>query len=362
MTGVRSRPEAAMTRNAGEATMERSRTLLPLLVVVLAGCDGAVTDPPPAASARGALVRPGTGYTVTSLPFSARAINDAGVIVGKLGTHAVRYNGAVIAFLPKHPDVTGDYVATAINRHGAIVGRAHVVHAAYWRTGDSVPTLIPSPIGHYIEPMAVNRYGVVVGKYRRADASIGAFKWTAAGGFQDITPEHCEYARAMDINDSGLIAGDCRIAGQSFAHRWQGGGTSYATLASGFATAIGSDGTAYGQGDTAGEFRAWLLSGGAVAIQSPSPDAAISDVSYAGRLVGSHRDQPLGAYRPWTRFGATLTVLPVPFGASIEPMTLRVNGCGSIVAEHNDPAHGILGLLWTKPVCDMSVEAPTAEY
>src|SRR3954462_3545859 len=99
--------------------------------------------------------------TVTTLPFSPTAINDAGLIVGEQNGKAVRYRNGVVEVLPSPPGDAMFYGAVDVTSLGAILGKSDnaEVQAVLWRLLDGAPfpVSLSRPLVGFFVPAAVNR-------------------------------------------------------------------------------------------------------------------------------------------------------------------------------------------------------------
>lgn len=74
--------------------------------------------------------------------------------------------------------------------------------------------------------LAINNHGVVVGQFVRANGSIGAYRWTSAGGMVELAGlSATSETLAMNLNDAGQVVGyGYRTDGQTEALLWQANG------------------------------------------------------------------------------------------------------------------------------------------
>lgn len=137
------------------------------------------------------------------------AINSMGQVAGT-ATDAAGDHHAVMWFDPALPPVVISSVGSGslaydINDLSQVVG-VHAAGAFLWSAQDGA-TLLPNLGGTWTVATAINSYSVVVGFGEVADGSLHPFRWTAAGGMQDLgLPPGATHAYARDITKSGRIA------------------------------------------------------------------------------------------------------------------------------------------------------------
>lgn len=141
-------------------------------------------------------------------------INDRGDVVGSL-TDA--QTGRIEAFVHQDGQFTrlqslpGQYASYAwdINNHGDIVGTSNGGVPVIWKSGSTVPTVLPIPAGRYPRSVArINDNGDIVGTATGLyPVSNSAVLWRN-GEFIDlgVLPTGSE-AYAYDINNDGVIVG-----------------------------------------------------------------------------------------------------------------------------------------------------------
>jgi probable HAF family extracellular repeat protein len=105
---------------------------------------------------------------------------------------------------------TDESYPSDINNRGQVVGRARVgisEHAFLWEAGQPIRDLGTLPGFAGSEAMAINERGDVVGV--SGDNDGRAFLWTESAGMQQLASRPGATGRtvALDINDSGQIAG-----------------------------------------------------------------------------------------------------------------------------------------------------------
>ncbi|MCB9898133.1 MAG: hypothetical protein H6825_09035 [Planctomycetes bacterium] len=148
----------------------------------------------------------------------ARAINDAGLIVGTSefdvlfgsGTfHAVTWDGGVIAPLPDLG--TGESFAEDVNASGVVAGWAvdpmvSRDRAVTW-TGGAIANVGKGESHTYNRAIGINDAGQLAGfawnLFEPNDAILNAGGWSTIGG----TDGPFQNAEAYDVNDSGLVVG-----------------------------------------------------------------------------------------------------------------------------------------------------------
>ncbi len=161
-------------------------------------------------------------WTVTVLPMNGsngypHGINRFDQVVGQSGTRAVAWTlESGVWTLHLLPRLAGEVLgwAWAISDAGDVVGysqdASYVFRPVLWRrnpTGWDPPIDLGSSALEG-EALAVNSDLEVVGFFRDGGAALDAFLWRPPGEFAELDPPHTyTYARGVDINNSGQIAG-----------------------------------------------------------------------------------------------------------------------------------------------------------
>ena len=343
----------------------RSRLQLPatlLLAAALAACDTAPPSAPDAAGPSPDALIINLGYSATVLPLIPAGISDSGVVVGSLGLNVARFYNGVLTVATRSPGLAGDYEASGINNHGAMIGRIPFGRGLFWRAVDQVPYHIISPNNSSVIPFSVNNDNLVVGSFAHSSGATHAFVWTTSFGFRDITPTNFQFAVAFDINDAGVATGYGWVAGGTVqALRWRidplTGAFTFQILPGASATgrAVSPSGTVVGTSDGFSTTKLWPLSGGVLPFPGPQ-NAEPEDFSSRGRVVGyTYRHSPINPHRPWTTIDGSTTWLPVPNAALTDNVAgLRVNACGSIVGTQIFTNGSQQGLIWRRALtCDL---------
>jgi probable HAF family extracellular repeat protein len=168
------------------------------------------------------LWRPGAGMVSLAPGSSGLALdlNDAGQVVGWIGSQAFRFTpGIGVQFLGSLPGL-GRTFARAINDHGDVTGTAedpggNVVHLFRWTDATGMVDL--GLLAENAAASGLNNRGDIVG-------STGAgWLWTAAEGrrfLNDLIDPASGWAirGAMRINDAGQISAHGRLGGSLDSH------------------------------------------------------------------------------------------------------------------------------------------------
>jgi probable HAF family extracellular repeat protein len=167
-------------------------------------------DSPPTAPPIAVSVEPRAvivGANVTVLPFSARAINESGQVVG--GRWLWRPNEGVQDLGTLGGTVTD---ALAISNAGQVAGWSYTgdgaQHAFLWTPGQGMQDL-GTLGGRSSIARGINERGEVVGDLFTPGVGRRAFLWTPAGGMQNLGALGGDFTGsvAYDINNAGHIVG-----------------------------------------------------------------------------------------------------------------------------------------------------------
>jgi|HubBroStandDraft_5_1064220.scaffolds.fasta_scaffold11191_2 probable HAF family extracellular repeat protein len=160
-----------------------------------------------------------THGTCTGCESFAEAINDSGVIVGKLGHHEGARDYAFVwenGYVKVLGDlggvgINGGSEAAGINKSGQVVGTAAVPdgsgHAFLWTEAGGMQDLGTLPGGSGSSAAAINSSGQVVGSAYVPSGQLHAFIWDSVGGMQDLGTLGGPGSQAAAINDSGEVTG-----------------------------------------------------------------------------------------------------------------------------------------------------------
>jgi probable HAF family extracellular repeat protein len=229
-------------------------------------------------------------------------------------SRAFRYNSGGGMVLESDPNVDWSS-GKAVNNAGVVVGVAYVpAQIAYASraarvTAGGVTQVLPGlrTSGDWrSEANAINNAGVIVGSAQSITGHDHPFRYTDAGGIQDLgTPSFTDNGIAYDINESGVIVGtsDGRRKGWRY------------TSANGFTLLGAPNGYDY------------------------SDARAVND---AGTITGQLSFGFI-TYRAFRHTGSTFQVL-APFGG--DPIGLDINSAGFVVGD-SDGGNGFgIAALW----------------
>jgi probable HAF family extracellular repeat protein len=231
---------------------------------------------------------------------SARAVNDAGQVVGFSQTaggadHAFSWTGAG-GMIDLGTLGGGFSTATAVNQAGQVIGFSQTAGGAerafsWTATGGMID--LGTLGGDLSAPSAINDSGQVVGFSRTAGGADHAFSWTAADGMIDLGTLGGSSSGATAINDSGQVVGFSRTAdGAEHAFSWTaaGGMIDLGAVGSlGGATAINDAGQVVGS-TAFGALRAfsWTAASGMINLGSLGGDLSFpAALNESGQVVGS---------------------------------------------------------------------------
>ena len=306
----------------------------PLRLIAMAGVLAAVLFvAPSSAQVAGQAARP-CALTVTDLPDDAQyeALNNRGEVrrLSELQTRQYVPNSYGDQVLDMN-DAGVAVGSTSID--SGVPGRPGRVQAVVWDK-DGVPTLLPyfPDGGGAAYAYAINDGGTIVGEAagplrpspwnprHLMPAYNVAVKWTRVpGGGYQITPlvnhpeDFSESSKATDINNAGQVVGMLWRDGMWHAVTW----------------------------DNQGNMT--IL---------PAPPGGVWDVvgiNNRGEIIGTSGDFRAVVWTPTTGGGYTVTVLPVPEGATfsmIPGIGGGINDKGQIVGRLGT-ASGDRGILWT---------------
>jgi probable HAF family extracellular repeat protein len=158
-------------------------------------------------------------------PTDLDGINDSGTIVGVHGDggpgfHGFRWSRGVMTDLGT---LGGAFsMAKAINASGVIAGWAqladHRIHAVSWADGPAVDLGSIDPVNCDLsEAYGINAKGVIVGE-SCVDGASHPVRFRKPGVIDDLGSWGGSYARAVAINDVGVIVGYATRPGQTTYH------------------------------------------------------------------------------------------------------------------------------------------------
>lgn len=144
-----------------------------------------------------------------SVSAHARAINDAGQVVGRLDNNRQAYvwTAGDVRLLPHLPGGMESW-ALSINNRGQAVGHSEFggspAHAVLWEPDGTVVDL-GAPTGGSSQAFSINERGEVVG--RSLGASTRPMLWREGQAIELPLPLGARHAYARDLNDHGDIVG-----------------------------------------------------------------------------------------------------------------------------------------------------------
>jgi probable HAF family extracellular repeat protein len=269
-------------------------------------------------------------------------INDARQVAttvysGTINTKAILWDGGEVTTLG---DLGSGYtVARAMNEAGHVVGQSYTgevqYHAFLWTPQAGIQDL-GTPGGDYSKGVAINNLDWVAGDGRTATGETHAFLWTSSDGMTDLGTLGATYSSAYDVNDAGQVVGVSDVApGQSHAFLWTGddGMIDLGTLGGTWSIArdINEAGEVAGSSSMAdGSEHAFLW----------TPDGGLQDlgglggvgsravrVTNSGQVVG-RAWLASGEYRGfvWTEATGMLELVPLPGGTYSDAVDLNENG------------------------------------
>jgi hypothetical protein len=308
-------------------------------------------------------------YQASALAFIPAGISDSGVVVGTAfsGTPAAvpvsLYNG-VETILQLPAGLGSFFQVDAISKSGVTVGTtADNTTAVIWNvsptclTGNCPPAVtFVGPPRSTLTPTGVNNFNEVVGNFFIAgpQGRTGAFRWTGAGGFEELTPPTGDVSvTANGINDSGLIVGKGERADTGIEGlRWSASVPPVVTsLGLGAElTRIRDNGDAVGMSNLDTTTNLWTLAGQTLPLDGPQA-SHIDGFTDDGRVVGF----TFGSHAPWTAFQGATTFLPFTSTPTFSAIAqLAVNTCGTIVGTQFNTDGTSSGLMWSKVGCDQT--------
>ncbi|MHB9026344.1 MAG: Ig-like domain-containing protein [Armatimonadota bacterium] len=217
---------------------------------------------------------------------------------GKSGTATV----TVVPFVIDLGTLGGTFSrALGINDAGQVVGEAQTEIGSYrafrWTAAGGLQDLDPLATGESLAA-AINADGQVAGSgIPDSEFSFYAFRWTDGDGVQFLGALGGSWSNGYGINDTGQVAGQAMTeAGAYHAFRWTSGGDMQDLGALGGETSvaygINSAGQVVGQAETLGgdnlAFR-WTAAGGMQdLLGAPGSAGGVAyDINDAGQIVGA---------------------------------------------------------------------------
>ncbi len=175
----------------------------------------------------GALAQSWSVQVLPGTEGSATGINDLGVIVGALktglGYEAVKWTPPSGPPTPLAvPPGSVSYVAKAINDAGDVVGEDGFGLPTVWNAG--VPTQLPFlPNGDIAKAEDINAAGEIAGWGTGSGPTGGyAIRWMPSGPVELPRPNGASTCQGAAINDAGDIIGYCNMNNGSRAVVWIG--------------------------------------------------------------------------------------------------------------------------------------------
>jgi probable HAF family extracellular repeat protein len=196
--------------------------------------------------------------------------------------------------------------------------------------------------------MSVNDAGVVVGWSQGATGPQRPFRWTQAGGIEDLIPSALG-GFATDVSANGVIVGlhtDAAFRlGLNGLEILQllpgttslGGSVAWAVNSSGVTVGSAFDGTS-----PAGVAVMWQANGGLTSLGNLGGSAEARDINDSGVVVGRGPDAT-GTQVAWKWSGSGLVPLPLPFGGA--SAAFGINNAGRIVGDMtvaNGETHAVI--------------------
>jgi len=237
---------------------------------------------------------------------TARAVNDAGVVVGDSDTgaarHAFRWISGTMTDLGTLPG-GGRSTAAGINEHGVIVGTAYrptgEPRAVIWRDGAAVDLGLPRSHG-----LAVNDAGDVLALATNRAGVTHRVLWRA-GRVTGLGAETGQRATEGGLNNRGTVTLRLRgTPGSPWQAGVQQGGAVHGYGHPGAAAAINNGGTVVGYRGAHGRIRPFAA--GLTALRDlgtlGGPDGAATAINDRGVIAG-YADTAAGQSRPvlwWT--------------------------------------------------------------
>ena len=299
-----------------------------------------------------------SSYSMSVLPLDAAfAINASGAIAGRVGGNAAVYTQGNVVLLPGKAGYSA-LTATDIADNGFIVGfglSAGSQRGLFWSSTTAAP-IDMGALGGVVSPMAVNSQGVTVGFYVGPGGLPQAFRWSPTTGMTDIAPAATLQSRALDISETGYIAGLAHYESiDRQAIRWNLDGSA-SRIADGLAERARRSGSVFGSG--AGGATLWTLLGAAILIGPHPATHFVKQMSAAGRSVGFTVDELTAPRRAWTTRGSnTPLYLPLPAGA--RGVAYDVDTCGTILGSVRLSTNVEQFVIWSRLTCDLLPPVPT---
>lgn len=251
-------------------------------------------------------------------------------------------------------------IASGLNNAGQVVGGSSLGdgplrHAYVWSKRSGMIDLV-TPGGGSSTAVAINNRGQVAGNSDASDSSAHAFRWSAAGGMEDLglfAPGLGNFTSATAINDDGLVAGWGTVAnGERHAFAWtrRTGLADLGTLGgpASFAVAVDSQGQVAGYDLNPGDLWhafVWNRGSGMKDLGTAGGLESFALAMSANGHVAGAINFPEGQHAfSWTRASGMIDLGTL---GGIGSRAIGVNNKGQVVGGSNTRRGQLHGFVWT---------------
>ena len=350
--------------------------LLQALALLLAAAAFAAGQPAAAGAAAESARHAGPGatfYRVVNLApgytYGIPLINARGQVAFSLGSQAIPnatepsawfHDGGRTRPIGDLGDPAGYAIVTGLNNHGQVVGQSRLASGEsrvfIWSPQRAIADLGTLPGTTHTWSPAINDRGVVAGSARGDPPRNRLFRWTAAGGMEDLVPAGADipgekYVRA--INDDGLITGFSwdqsithafvwtRNTGLVDIHTIEGSSYSSPMGVSDRGEVVGNyDLDRFGGSGLGVRSFVWTRGGGLRNLDPRDLENRVEAVTANGLAVGTRAEYTAFT---WTRARG---LVELDKGLGLHTLAVAANRHGQVVgnADETGPPHAV---LWT---------------
>jgi probable HAF family extracellular repeat protein len=275
-----------------------------------------------------------TGFNSTPI-----AMNSSGHVIGSTmrgGTQPV--SGPAFFWDGSATHDLGTTVLVDVNDSDTVLGEVTGPGGAGFIWKNNVTTTVAPSVPFYqVLPADINNLGQVVGTYSPDASSLKAFSWKA-GVFTDLGTLGGSQSHAVAVNDSGLIAGNSMLTGDTVSHAFKTTagkkmsdiGSLYGAGGTSTANAMNKNGVIVGSSSDSTHYHLFLYDGKMHDLGDPGTFDTIPGLNDLKDVVGWRLIQGTGAQAFVCLGGGAMTDLPQPPNQD-ESQAFAINNAGSAV-------------------------------